>query len=124
MEVIMLVAVYGTLKSTGSARAVLLNFESTHVSDVHSHQITMYKTPYGFPGAVKKTPVSPAGTFIELWEITYDCLKFLDSVEGVVRDNPRKGLFRRETIETEYGVAYVYLYNGTDMATDKEIVNW
>jgi len=63
-----------------------------------------------FPGAVVDES-HPGNVLGEVYEIDDATLTRLDHLEGYRSIDPKSGLYDRVMINTEFGEAYIYLYN-------------
>lgn len=102
-----LVAVYGTLRR-GYANAHFLANASFLGTDL-SHAIVLYDLGE-YPGA--KSAASD-GIEVEVYRIDSQTLQALDQLEEFDPDNPASSLYVRRQLQTAFGVAWVYLYQGT-----------
>lgn len=101
------VFVYGSLLSGMGNHGLLAN--SRCLGETKSPaRFSMLDLGY-FPGVIK----NEQGESIigEVYEIDDNTLRHLDQLEGYRIMNPEGGLYNREEIETEFGVAYIYTYN-------------
>lgn len=101
-----LVAVYGTLRR-GHANAHWLADALFLGTDV-SHAIVLYDLG-SYPGA--KWAVSD-GIEIEVYRIDGRTLHALDKLEEFDPANPERSLYVRSELQTVFGRAWVYLYQG------------
>lgn len=103
----MIIAVYGTLKR-GMANHQLL-FDSVFIGDDHLTNFVLYDLDE-FPAA----RIEPSdGIHVEVYEVSQKVLSLLDKLEEVDHEMPERGLYRRAQCATGFGVAWIYLYNGT-----------
>jgi gamma-glutamylcyclotransferase (GGCT)/AIG2-like uncharacterized protein YtfP len=94
----------------------LLRGEGNHKLLRNSELLGETTTPEGFgiidlgwfPGAIRTEKGKVVG---EVYEVDDETLNRLDSLEGYNRRDPLEGLYNRIEIDTEYGTAYMYLYN-------------
>jgi len=99
------VAVYGTLKTDQSNHHILA--DSQLVGRCQLSQITLYDIgPY--PGA-KLRPSD--GVDVEVYDVNAQTFARLDELEDYEAQAPACGLYDRLQLETEFGAAWVYLYN-------------
>lgn len=99
------VAVYGTLKKGQSNHPILAH--AHYVGHCQLTQITLYDTgPY--PGA-KLRPSD--GVDVEVYDVNAETFALLDDLEDYDAQAPASGLYDRVQLETEFGAAWVYLYN-------------
>lgn len=103
----MRVAVYGTLKR-GMANHQLLD-GARFVGDDCLANIVLYELD-DFPAAL----LEPSdGIQVEVYEVSQKVLSLLDKLEEIDHEMPEKGLYTRAQCETGFGVAWIYLYNGS-----------
>lgn len=103
----MIVAVYGTLKRGMANHQLLVG--SRFVGEDRLANIVLYELDE-FPAA----RLEPSdGIQIEVYEVSQRVLATLDKLEEVDHVMPAKGLYRRAQCATRFGVAWIYLYNGT-----------
>lgn len=102
-----LVAVYGTLRRGNANAHWLANalFLGTDVSPA----IVLYDLGE-YPGA--KSAASD-GIEVEVYQINSQILHALDQLEEFDPANPERSLYVRRELQTAFGVAWVYLYQGT-----------
>lgn len=102
-----LVAVYGTLRRGNVNAHWLANamFLGTYVS----RAIVLYDLGE-YPGA--KSTVSD-GIEVEVYQIDSQILHALDQLEEFDPANPERSLYVRGELQTAFGVAWIYLYQGT-----------
>ena len=111
-----LVGVYGTLKKGQSNHHILA--DARFVGRCRLNQITLYDLgPY--PGA-KLSPGN--GIDVEAYEVTREIFARLDELEGYNVEAPESGLYDRCQLETPFGAAWVYVYNG-DVSGCPEILS-
>lgn len=100
-----LVAVYGTLKRGGSNSRLLRG--ATYLGEDSLPGLTLYDLgPY--PGAVAR---ASAGVLVEVYAINEHSLADLDVLEDYFPAAPKKSLYLRKRMATQYGSAWVYIYN-------------
>jgi gamma-glutamylcyclotransferase (GGCT)/AIG2-like uncharacterized protein YtfP len=102
-----LVAVYGTLRR-GNANAHLLAAASLLGTYV-SRAIVLYDLGE-YPGA---RSLASDGIELEVYLIDDATLQVLDQLEEFDPANPASSLYVRQELQTIYGNAWVYLYQGT-----------
>ncbi len=102
-----LVAVYGTLRR-GQANSHLLAQASFLGTDT-SNAIVLYDLGE-YPGA--KLAQSD-GIEVEVYRIDRQTLVALDQLEEFDPANPASSLYVRSEMQTAFGMAWVYLYQGT-----------
>jgi len=101
-----LVAVYGTLKQGFGNHALLAQAE--YIGRDALAQISLYDIgPY--PGARLETSL---GIEVEVYAVSQTELAQLDLLEEYDAADPARGLYTRELLETRFGLAWVYLYQG------------
>lgn len=105
---ITLVAVYGTLRQNQSNNCHLAGAE--YIGEYDTEPIyTMYSL-HSFPGIVENGNTSIKMEVFEVQE--EDTFKRLDNLEGFYGDNNKDNLYNKKIIETPFGKAFVYFYNG------------
>ncbi len=102
-----LVAVYGTLRR-GNANAHRLADALFLGTDI-SPAIVLYDLGE-YPGA--KSGVSD-GIEVEVYQVDSQILHALDQLEEFDPANPERSLYVRRELQTAFGVAWIYLYQGT-----------
>ncbi|MDO8270811.1 MAG: gamma-glutamylcyclotransferase family protein [Gammaproteobacteria bacterium] len=103
----MIVAVYGTLKRGMTNHQLLV--DCRFVGEDCLANIVLYELDE-FPAA----RLEPSdGIQVEVYEVSQRVLAMLDKLEEVDHAMPEKGLYRRAQCATRFGVAWIYLYNGT-----------
>jgi gamma-glutamylcyclotransferase (GGCT)/AIG2-like uncharacterized protein YtfP len=104
-----LVAVYGSL------REGLHNHSALEMAD--EEQLGMFETPpvydmyavsESFPGLKEDGSTSIK---MEVYQVTEEKLKDLNSLEGYYGDDAATNLYNRIKIDTPWGKAYTYIYN-------------
>lgn len=99
------VAVYGTLKRGGSNSHLLRG--ATFVGEDWLTGLTLYNLgPY--PGAVAR---ASKGVKVEVFEVDDRTLAALDELEDFFPDSPEASLYLRRAMKTQFGTAWVYIYN-------------
>lgn len=102
-----LVAVYGTLKRGYRNHGLLQCTEFLGVDKLT--QICLYDIgPY--PGARME---DSSGIAVEVYAINSLHLAQLDVLEEYDQHNPAESLYIRELVRTRFGLAWVYLYQGS-----------
>lgn len=100
-----LVAVYGTLKRGLSNDHYLQ--AATYLGNDTLDAITLYDLgPY--PGAKAERS---SGIDVEIFCVTPHQLQTLDALEEYLPETPSRGLYDRRLFATQFGAAWVYLYN-------------
>ncbi|SDO20807.1 gamma-glutamylcyclotransferase family protein [Vreelandella arcis] len=100
-----LVAVYGTLKR-GLNNAHWLSTATWLGSDINT-ALTLYDIgPY--PGAKWQ---ASRGIVVEVYRVTASQLAQLDALEDHRHHDPEQGEYQRQLLTTQFGTAWVYLYN-------------
>jgi gamma-glutamylcyclotransferase (GGCT)/AIG2-like uncharacterized protein YtfP len=113
------VFVYGSLLSGMGNHALLIN----------SKKLGDAETPEGFgivdlgwyPGAVKTD--KPGKVIGEVYEVDDQTFARLDRLEGYNSHSPKDGLYNRISIDTTFGEAYIYIYNGWGNRMDNIITS-
>ena len=101
-----MVAVYGTLKRTHKNHELIA--QAQFLGSAKLTQITLYDIgPY--PGA-RLEPSS--GIEVEVFAVCSSELAQLDILEEYDPRDPSGSLYTRELVETGFGLAWVYLYQG------------
>lgn len=101
-----LVAVYGTLNQGGANHHWLA--ASPRLGRCQLKAITLYDLgPY--PGA-KCEPSQ--GVDVEIYRVSRATFRQLDRLEDYRPNQPDAGEYDRQQLETPFGLAWVYLYNG------------
>ena len=103
------VFVYGSLLSGMGNHRLLEN----------SKKLGVTRSPKGFkmvdlgpfPGVVQSEDESKS-VYGEVYEVNDETFQRLDRLEGYNRFSPKSGLYDRMEIETKFGRAYIYIYNG------------
>lgn len=115
-----LVGVYGSLREgMGNYFHFLDNDQSTLLGEFKTEpQYTMVSLG-GFPGLYKEGNTS---ILVEVFEVTDEIFRRLDGLEGYRESNPQNSMYIREQIETPYGDAWIYIYNGNGVNTGSTIV--
>jgi len=99
------VAVYGTLKK-GLSNHHLMQQAVFLGKDLLNNLVLYDLGPY--PGAC----LAPSsGIEVEVYEVNPATLADLDVLEGIDEENSIQGLYHRRQLSTQYGPAWVYLYN-------------
>lgn len=99
------VAVYGTLKKHQSNHRLLAG--QRRLGRCQLDAITLYDLgPYP---AAKLVPSE--GVDVEVYEVSRKCFARLDRLEDYNAAMPEAGLYDRVELETEFGPAWVYIYN-------------
>lgn len=111
MTDIIVVAVYGTLRAGLGNHHVLSRHDPVLLDTVTLPGFMMHDIGH-FPGIVRH-PSHLMGVVVELYGVTADALPGLDQLEGYKPDHLRLSLYIRETVETDYGPAYIYIWNLT-----------
>ncbi|MCL7943945.1 gamma-glutamylcyclotransferase family protein [Marinobacter sp. ATCH36] len=100
------VGVYGTLKKGQSNHQVLAG--SHFVGRCQLSQICLCDLgPY--PGAMLR---SSEGIEVEVYDVSEQVFAGLDELEDYNPQSPHLGDYDRRQMETDFGLAWVYLYNG------------
>ena len=100
------VAVYGTLNRGADNHHLLA--DAQYLGNDSLHAITLYDLG-PFPGAKEQTS---EGIDIEVYAVTDVQLRLLDELEDYHREAPEQGMYSRVTLQTRFGSAWVYIYNG------------
>jgi len=102
------VFVYGSLLSGLGNHGLLV--ESTKLGETKSPKLFSMVDLGWFPGVIlnNDNPIEIKG---EVYEVDENTLKRLDRLEGFVATNPKFGMYDRLEIDTEFGKAYIYVYN-------------
>lgn len=110
------VVVYGTLMEGESNHSVMQRASGELIGSTAINGFNMYHLG-GFPGVLEGD-----GTIqVEVYEV--QDMAPLDRLEGYYKDMPERGLYDRMEVETEFGKAWIYTYNGNP--TSKiESGNW
>jgi len=101
------VAVYGTLKRGLENNHVLK--DSLFLGTDSLDSILLYDLG-AYPGARRG---KSDGIEVEIYWIEHNVLLALDQLEDFDPKLPRSSLYRRETIPTAHGDAWIYLFNGS-----------
>lgn len=101
-----LVAVYGTLKSGLENHYLLANAE--FLGTLRLEQIVLYDLGE-YPAARLG---NSSGIEVEIYAVENETLKSLDLLEEYDPQNEDGSLYRRKIIATDFGEAWIYLYNG------------
>ena len=103
----MLVFVYGTLKKGQGNHGLLERNKARFLGQVLTDpKYTMIKPCPSWPGVIKGGNTRILG---EVYEV--DSLNPLDYLEGFNEKRPDESLFYREQILTQYGSAWIYIFN-------------
>lgn len=110
-----LVAVYGTLMQGGANHHYLLRAKYLGTETLYS--LVLYDLG-DYPGAVLQ---DSEGIELEVYSVGAKTLAALDALEEVNAESAHLGLYRRVRCSTQYGQAWIYLYNkdisGSNMLT-------
>lgn len=99
--------VYGTLlEGQGNHRAFLSNARKFGEYTTEP-EFTMLHLG-GFPGVVPEGETAVIG---EVYEVTEEEFRHVDSLEGYNERNPKSGLYNRMQISTPFGLAWMYTIN-------------
>lgn len=99
------VAVYGTLKRGGSNSKLLKG--TIFLGEDWLTGVTLYDLgPY--PGALAEPS---KGVKVEVFEVNDQTLEQLDRLEDFFPEAPAESLYLRREIPTQFGLAWVYIYN-------------
>lgn len=101
------VFVYGTLlEGYGNHKYFLSNAKKLG-EHITSPNYTMLHLG-GFPGVIQEGDTAIKG---EVYEVSEEELRRLDRLEGYDLASPTSGLYNRKEIHTEWGKAWIYIYN-------------
>lgn len=115
-----LVAVYGSLLSGLGNHSVMKRAEGKLVGEFTTPAEYTMVSLGGFPGLHKQ---GSTAIKVEVYEVKESGLKGpLDSLEGYNEDDPSRSFYIREKIQTPYGDAWIYFYNGTSHIDVNRIV--
>lgn len=121
-----LVAVYGTLKRGYGNHRLLETSKFLGTDRIEGFDMyNLYSG--GFPGILHSKSVRSVENtiFIEVFEVDEDTFMRLDCLEGYDEDEPTEGLYDREQVMTQYGLAWIYTFNGTPNESDLIVCgNW
>lgn len=98
-----LVAVYGTLREGQGNWSWALRGRSEQLGAAYLDGFVMYNTG-GFPAAVRTTD-GDSRILVEVYEVDDEVFSDLDRLEGYPT------MYTREQVETEYGKAWLYIWN-------------
>ncbi|WP_203301445.1 gamma-glutamylcyclotransferase [Marinobacter sediminum] len=99
------VAVYGTLKRGGSNSELLK--DAIVLGEDWLTGLTLYDLgPY--PGALAEPST---GVMVEVFEVNDYTLQQLDRLEDFFPQAPEESLYLRREMSTQFGLAWVYIYN-------------
>jgi len=114
-----LCAVYGSLRKGLGNHGLIAN--SNFVGETISEdKYTMFSLGY-FPGIVED---GETNIVLEVYEVDADTELRLDRLEGYVESNPERSFYIKKKINTEFGEAFIYIYNGRPSAKVVEDGNW
>lgn len=99
-----LVAVYGTLREGQGNWRWALRDRSEKLGDAELSGFKMYSTG-GFPAVVRTTDEDVEDIHVEVYEVDDEVFSDLDRLEGYPT------MYTREQVETEYGLAWLYIWN-------------
>ncbi len=105
-----LYAVYGSLKREHGNNRILQNESTTYIGTTKTPPTFSLYSLGGFPGIKNggETEVE-----VEVFAITDpDIEKRLDWLEGYSGKNYPRNMYNKETVNTEFGEAFIYVYNG------------
>lgn len=100
------VAVYGTLKK-GHGNHSVLGKDAELLGTQVINGFDMYSLG-GFPGVVQ----GGGDIHIEVYSVTDESFDDVDLLEGYNETRPDHGLYDRVSVLTDYGHAWLYIYNG------------
>jgi len=104
-----LLFVYGTLlEGHGNWRYFLEGKSKKLGEHITEPEFTMLHLG-GYPGVVPNGNTSIHG---EVYEVDEPTFRSIDSLEGYYENNPENGLYNRQLINTPYGEAWIYIFNG------------
>jgi len=109
-EKIKLYAVYGSLKRGFGNHRLLQNKDAKFIGTTKTKARFSLYSLGGFPGIKNdgKTAVE-----IEVFDVqTPELESRLDMLEGYGGANSRYNMYNKEVIDTEFGKAFIYTYNG------------
>lgn len=111
------VVVYGTLRSGESNHGLLEGSELLGTTTVNGYGMVSLGF---FPAAFKMKGYSLVG---EVYEVEDFVLEDLDMLEGYDRVSPESGMYDRVLVDTEFGEAFMYVYNGDIEAYSDELIH-
>jgi gamma-glutamylcyclotransferase (GGCT)/AIG2-like uncharacterized protein YtfP len=103
-----LIAVYGTLRTNQwNYQRFFINNAASFVGDATLKGFSLYaqnKIPY-----IVKDPENKDCVYVECFKITPSKLRELDMLEGFIEEGHEDNVYDRETVETPFGDAYIYV---------------
>lgn len=108
----MLVAVYGTLRRGGGNHRLLQN--ESLVGHTSVPGFDMLQVSMSFPGVVD----GDGNVVVEVWEVSKEAFARLDILEGY------PNLYTRRLIPTEFGDAWIYIWNGPNNGAKIQSGDW
>ncbi len=100
------IAVYGTLKRGYRNHRLLMSAEC--LGRDHLRDIVLYDLG-PCPGALLRPS---GGVLVEVYDVDAATFQRVDALEGYNPRAPEKGDYTRRRLDTRFGPAWVYLYNG------------
>lgn len=113
-----LVSVYGSLKK-GHINHSLIH-GSQYIGDETISGLKMYDLGL-FPGVVKDKDQDNF-VLVEVYEVSSETLKALDTLEGYDENDIENSFYKRITIRTQWGKTWFYLFN-RNIRNAKEIIS-
>lgn len=105
-----LVSVYGSLRRGLGNHRLLENSGVNEIGEfVTEPKYTLFSLG-GFPGIHEN---GTTAVKMEVYEVDDDTFKRLDRLEGYDPDNEEYSMYLRRIINTPFGDAYYYVYNGS-----------
>lgn len=113
------VLVYGTLRQGEGNHIVMQRSRGEFLGTMYLDKFRMWTLHGGFPG-VEYTGNEDDTVFCEVYSV--EDMSALDSLEGYDAHNPERSLYNRMEVDTDFGKAWVYTYNGRMYGN--EITDW
>lgn len=119
-----LLAAYGTLRhNNGNHRVLHYNNDGTKfIGKTRINGFKMFSLG-GFPGIVASDDVKD-GIDIEVFSIGDKTLNSCRGLEGFYGKNDPHNMYNEEDVDTEFGKAKIYVWNGNPRETIIESGNW
>jgi gamma-glutamylcyclotransferase (GGCT)/AIG2-like uncharacterized protein YtfP len=112
MTATFLLAVYGTLRLGQGNHGVLGRHNPEYLGTDTLIGFNMYNTG-GFPAVVPdlEEGMGDGPIVVEVFRAPMSALPSCDGLEGYHPDYPKRSMYLRETVDTQYGPAYIYIWN-------------
>lgn len=101
------IAVYGSLRKGLSNHGIISDEKLVGTFD-SKPVYTMYSVHEYYPALMTDGLTSVK---MEVYEITEEAFDKVNRLEGYISEGNRSNLYNRESIDTPYGKAFVYIYN-------------